>query len=163
MTARKWPITGLNLSLKRCRLKNSKVVDEPIAMPRGSKPGERRGGRQRGTPNKQTVLKNAVLSAAAANPNSLPLQFFLALMRDPNGPMDTRIDMAQAAAPFVHTKPQRPSRVRTNPMDSGPLKSVPDFSVARMEEALRPGPARRRHRGGIRPRRARRRRRRRGL
>ena len=35
-------------------------------MPRGSKPGERRGGRQRGTPNKKTALKNAALAAAAA-------------------------------------------------------------------------------------------------
>ncbi|WP_202617164.1 MULTISPECIES: hypothetical protein [unclassified Rhizobium] len=32
---------------------------------RGSKPGERRGGRQRGTPNKMTsVLKDAILKAA---------------------------------------------------------------------------------------------------
>jgi hypothetical protein len=30
-------------------------------MPRGSKPGERRGGRQRGTPNKSTALKKAAL------------------------------------------------------------------------------------------------------
>jgi hypothetical protein len=35
-------------------------------MPRGSKPGERRGGRQRGTPNKKTALKNAALAAAGA-------------------------------------------------------------------------------------------------
>lgn len=33
-------------------------------MPRGSKPGERRGGRKRGTPNKATAaLKDAILRA----------------------------------------------------------------------------------------------------
>jgi hypothetical protein len=46
-----------------------------------SKPGERRGGRQRGTPNKKTLLKNAVIAAAVTNPNLSPLEFFLDLMR----------------------------------------------------------------------------------
>ena len=36
-------------------------------MPRGSKPGERRGGRQRGTPNKATVAKAAALASASAD------------------------------------------------------------------------------------------------
>jgi hypothetical protein len=35
-------------------------------MPRGSKPGERRGGRQKGTPN-ETVVANAVHIVAAAS------------------------------------------------------------------------------------------------
>jgi hypothetical protein len=51
-------------------------------MPRGSKPGERRGGRQRGTPNKKTAHKNAALAAAAANPDISPLDFLLGIMRD---------------------------------------------------------------------------------
>ena len=38
-------------------------------MPRGSKPGERRGGRQHGTPNKKTVLRNAAIAAASSNPD----------------------------------------------------------------------------------------------
>ena len=46
-------------------------------MPRGSKPGERRGGRQRGTPNKSTLLKNAAIKAAATDPNLSPLDFLL--------------------------------------------------------------------------------------
>ena len=41
-------------------------------MPRGSMPGERRGGGQRRTANKQTAIKNAALAAAAANPNLTP-------------------------------------------------------------------------------------------
>jgi hypothetical protein len=45
-----------------------------IAMPRGSKPGERHGGRKKGTPNKSTALKKAALSAASADPTISPLQ-----------------------------------------------------------------------------------------
>ena len=39
-------------------------------MPRGSKPGERRGGRQRATPNKRTVLTDRILAVASANPTA---------------------------------------------------------------------------------------------
>src|SRR5215467_4645099 len=79
-------------------------------MPRGSRPGERRGGRQRGTPNKKTLLKNAVFLAASgggtsAERNRSPLDFMLALMRDPQVPLDDRIDLAAKAAPFVHARP----------------------------------------------------------
>ena len=65
-------------------------------MSRGSKPGERRGGRRRGTPNKKTVLRNAALAAAAANPELLPLEFLLGIMRDPNASPELRIKVAQA-------------------------------------------------------------------
>jgi len=41
-------------------------------MPRGSKPGERRGGRQRGTPNKKTSLRKAAIDAAAARRLAAP-------------------------------------------------------------------------------------------
>src|SRR5260370_5493266 len=73
-------------------------------MPRGSKPGERRGGRQKRTPNKSTVLKKAALSAASADPTTTPLQFLLGVMRDPQAPKDLRIRVARAAAPLVHAK-----------------------------------------------------------
>ena len=76
-------------------------------MPRGSKPGERRGGRQRGTPNKKTALRNAAIAAAAFNPNLSPLDFLLGIMRDPNVTPELRIKVAQAAAPFAHAKPAR--------------------------------------------------------
>jgi hypothetical protein len=74
-------------------------------MPRGSKPGERRGGRQRGTPNKKTALRNAALAAAAANPEISPLEFLLGIMKDSNVSPELRIKVAQAARPFVHAKP----------------------------------------------------------
>jgi hypothetical protein len=74
-------------------------------MPRGSRPGERRGGRQKGTPNKSTVLKKAALSSASADATITPLQFLLGVMRDPQAPTDLRIRVARAAAPLVHGKP----------------------------------------------------------
>src|SRR5262249_28782301 len=74
-------------------------------MPRGSKPGERRGGRGRGTPNKTTVAKAAALEAASANPNITPLEFLLGILRDQQAPIDLRVRVAQIAAPLVHEKP----------------------------------------------------------
>ena len=41
-------------------------------MPRGSKPGERRGGRQKGTPNKTVVAKAAHILAAAGETAKAP-------------------------------------------------------------------------------------------
>jgi hypothetical protein len=73
-------------------------------MPRGSRPGERRGGRQRGTPNKKTLLKNAAIAAAAAKGEVSPLDFLIAVMRDSNTPFDLRIKVAMAALPYVHAK-----------------------------------------------------------
>jgi hypothetical protein len=81
-------------------------------MPRGSKPGERRGGRQRGTPNKKTLLRNAAVNAAAADPNISPLGFLLGLMRDVSLPIALRVDMAAAALPVFHAKPKAPRRVQ---------------------------------------------------
>jgi hypothetical protein len=74
------------------------------AMPRGSKPGERRGGRQRGTPNKKTALRNAAIAAAASNPDITPLDFLLGVMKDPNMSSELRIKVAQVAAPLVQAK-----------------------------------------------------------
>jgi hypothetical protein len=84
-------------------------------MPRGSKPGERRGGRQRGTPNKKTALRNAAINAAAADPNISPLEFLLGLMRDVSLPIELRVDMAAAAAPLFHAKLKAPKRDQNAP------------------------------------------------
>ena len=75
-------------------------------MPRGSKPGERRGGRQRGTPNKSTSLKNAALTAAVTDPNLMPLDFFLTLMRQADLPLELRVSVAHQALPLAHRKPK---------------------------------------------------------
>jgi hypothetical protein len=86
-------------------------------MPRGSRPGERRGGRALGTPNKKTLVKNAVFLAAASDPNRTPLEFMLALMRDPQVPLHLRLDMAAAAAPLVHARPRASRRDQPHPME----------------------------------------------
>jgi hypothetical protein len=84
-------------------------------MPRGSRPGERRGGRQRGTPNKKTQLRYAAINAAAAHPNISPLGFLLGLMRDVSLPIERRVDMAAAAAPLFHAKLKAPKRDQNAP------------------------------------------------
>jgi hypothetical protein len=73
-------------------------------MPRGSRPGERRGGRQIGTPNKKTLLRNAAL--AAADRNLSPLDYLLNVMREQTLPLETRVAAAREALPYSHSKPQ---------------------------------------------------------
>jgi hypothetical protein len=105
-------------------------------MPRGSKPGERRGGRQPGTPNKSTALVNAAFSAATSNPELSPLDFLLGVMRDPSIPPDWRFRAAQAAAPYVHPKAERAQAVdpaATAEQIEGPSD---DLSKDPMYEAL---------------------------
>lgn len=67
---------------------------------RGSQPGERRGGRAKGTPNKATAAKAAEIAASGLT----PLDFMLKVMRDEGEDMDRRCDMAKAAGPYVHAK-----------------------------------------------------------
>jgi hypothetical protein len=69
-------------------------------MPRGSKPGERRGGRQRGTPNRATAARQAAIAASGLT----PLDYLLCVMRDPQAPRAERLEAAKAAAPYVHPK-----------------------------------------------------------
>lgn len=73
-------------------------------MPRGSKPGERRGGRQRGTPNKKTALVKVAFAAATSNADLSPLDFLLGVMRDPSVSPDLRMRAAEVAARYVHPK-----------------------------------------------------------
>jgi hypothetical protein len=74
-------------------------------MPRGSKPGERRGGRQLGTPNKKTALVKAAFDTATSDADLSPLDFLLGVMSDSSLPPDWRMKAAQAALPYVHSKP----------------------------------------------------------
>ena len=60
-------------------------------MPRGSKPGERRGGRQRATPNKRTVLRDRILAIASANPATPAHDLLLILANDLALPADIRL------------------------------------------------------------------------
>lgn len=67
---------------------------------RGSAPGERRGGRQKGTPNKASAAKVAEI----AKTGETPLDYMLRVMRDALADNDRRDKMAAAAAPYVHPK-----------------------------------------------------------
>lgn len=85
-------------------------------MPRGSAPGERRGGRQKGTPNRVTLLKQEVLEAAeksalAGLPEDRidalsPLDIMLMAMRAAAkaGNLMTAAAVAKEAAPYVLPK-----------------------------------------------------------
>lgn len=63
-------------------------------MPKGSKPGERRGGRQRATPNKRTVLRDRILAVASGNPTATFREFVPILVGDQALPDDIRIAIA---------------------------------------------------------------------
>ena len=67
---------------------------------RGSRPGERRGGRKKGTPNKKTAYVRAVTAAHAANPTVTPMDVMLAVMRDPHVALDMRLKMLSRRCRF---------------------------------------------------------------
>jgi hypothetical protein len=69
-------------------------------MPRGSQPGERRGGRTKGVPNRKTAEKVALIEASGLT----PLDYMLSVMRDASNEAPLRLDAAKAAAQFVHPK-----------------------------------------------------------
>ena len=74
--------------------------------------------------------------AAAANPDTSPLDFLLGVMRDPNVSLEIRIRVAQAAAPFIHGKPGA-ARL-SDPAASA--KSIDDgcgFTIVPVARALR--------------------------
>ena len=66
----------------------------------GSKPGERRGGRIAGTPNKATTKRQAEIAASGLT----PLEFMLNVMRESERDVMVRLEAAKAAAPYVHPK-----------------------------------------------------------
>ena len=68
---------------------------ESWQMPRGSKPGIKRGGRTRGTPNRRTILADRIFVAAAAHPVAGWQELLSVLMDDQALPADTRLVIAQ--------------------------------------------------------------------
>ena len=62
--------------------------------------GRKTGGRQKGTRNRATEEARA----AAAATGILPLDYMLAVMRDPNADHKRRDAMAMAAAPYLHSR-----------------------------------------------------------
>jgi hypothetical protein len=80
-------------------------------MPKGSKPGERRGGRQRATPNKRTVLRDRILAVAAAKPTGTFREFLPILVGDQVLPDDIRIAIARKVSA---EKPSKKASARAN-------------------------------------------------
>lgn len=100
----------------------------PPDVPRkrkGSLPGEHRGGRTAGTPNKRTVAREALLKVpttkltkrkaresgkqTSIDNGQTPLEFLTSIYRSKATgkkriPLSYQIDAAKAAAPFVHAK-----------------------------------------------------------
>src|SRR5262245_23628132 len=65
----------------------------------------RRGGRQKGTPNKATALRRAAEAAAVASEGEhTPVEFLLRVMNADDIDVKMRIDAAKAAAPYFHAK-----------------------------------------------------------
>jgi hypothetical protein len=94
-------------------------------MPRGSKPGERRGGRQRATPNRRTVLTNRTLAAAADNPASTVNELVLVLAKDHGLPADIRMAVARKASLFGPSRSMHSRSVAlTDTVASGKPKLV---------------------------------------
>lgn len=92
---------------------------------RGPKPGTRLSGRQKGTPNKRTVARAAMVDQAIAE-GETPLEFMLKIMRDEKRPpkakpseliaiMSMRFEAAKAAAPYIHPKPTALPPPKDNP------------------------------------------------
>jgi hypothetical protein len=69
-------------------------------MPRGSAPGERRGGRRKGTPNRRTVLFEEAVTRAEVSGDGDAVDFLTRIYRDPEIPLSVRIDCAKVGAPF---------------------------------------------------------------
>lgn len=66
----------------------------------------KRGGRRPGAGRKPGAINKATAEARAyaEATGEMPLAFMLNRMRDPEAPMADRMDMAKAAAPYVHAK-----------------------------------------------------------
>jgi hypothetical protein len=80
----------------------------------GARPG---AGRKPGSIRKAT----AAAQAKAAATGILPLDFMLDRMRDEGAPMEDRMDMAKAAAPYVHAKL---SSIEASGPDGGALQII---------------------------------------
>jgi hypothetical protein len=86
-------------------------------MAQGSKPGERRGGRTKGTPNKRSAEQREKLAAGGL----LPLDVMLFVMRNAYqlGDYETALDSASKAAPYVHP---RLAATQVTGIDGGPME-----------------------------------------
>lgn len=67
--------------------------------------GYKTGGRQKGTRNKRTLSREAMLRRAGAGlATTTPLEFILAIMNNTDLPLAMRLDAAVMAAPYMHPR-----------------------------------------------------------
>lgn len=66
-------------------------------MKGGKRPG---AGRKKGIPNRASAAREAAITASGLT----PLEYMLSTMRDESKPLALRLDMAKAAAPYVHPR-----------------------------------------------------------
>jgi hypothetical protein len=87
------------------------------------------GGRRKGVRNKRTTELQARIRASGMD----PLAFMIAVMRNPQAPLEMRFAAAQAAAPYVHPKL---SAIQHNGTDGGAMqvevKHYTDIEAARL-------------------------------
>jgi hypothetical protein len=74
------------------------------ASTRGSRPGERRGGRPKGGLNKRTIALRAGLEAAGAPTDQAtpPFQFLSDVMNNEGNELSVRVDAAKALMPYTN-------------------------------------------------------------
>jgi hypothetical protein len=64
---------------------------------------QKTGGRQRGTPNKKTIERQAAIAAIKVSGKS-PMAFFADILGNEQAPLELRFQAAKELAPFVHPK-----------------------------------------------------------
>lgn len=100
---------------------------------RGSRPGERRGGRKKGTPNKRTVLFQSVkesINRKGCNPADLIADGALGKLRGRN--VDMRLRAAMELLKYVAPQMMRTEHVGADggPIRHGPVQIVIDYGDA---------------------------------
>ena len=76
-------------------------------MLRGSRPGERRGGRQKGTLNRATVANKATLAELARSHTATALETLVAVMTDMAAPAAARVTAANSLLDRGYGKPRQ--------------------------------------------------------
>ena len=95
-------------------------------MARGANPGERRGGRAKGVPNRRTAEEQAAIKSLIDS-GILPLEIMLRVMRGDTSITDRQLQAAQAAAPFCHP------RLATTTLNANLRRSIREFTDEELE------------------------------
>ena len=97
-------------------------------MPRGAAPGERRGGRAKGTPNRRTQQQLCAIAECGIT----PLEYLVNVMRDESESRQVRIDAAAKAAPYVHPRLSTTDMDLVAAMDNRSPEELSDADLLRV-------------------------------